>query len=207
MNIETYITQLQAYLENSEWCDAAEIRRQVCQQFADRHDWAGLQQFFRDTFLQASQNNQQRMTEIDQGLEQLPVCREVLRTGLHQSLEKAQGRPEIKAIYFEYYFDGGEASEGAFFLCTEYSPMQDSDWGAHFTAEDVLNGPHVQHLLSIDEDFVWPQLERTLGESLGYVSLLAQLGEIIDEMGGCSLPVGYAEHDDSLVIHIEPNKS
>lgn len=146
------------------------------------------------------------MKQIGECQKALPACRKALHDGLQEAIGQSANRPEIKAIYFEYYFDGSDASEGNFFLCTEYDTAQDSDWGAHFAAEDVLDGPKLQQLLTFDPELEWPALASHAASALGHADLLAQLGEIIDESGGCPLPVGYAEHDDSLVVHIAPTR-
>lgn len=203
MSVEKYIADLESCFSRRDFEAIREMRRKYCQAFADRRDWRGLLRFFEEAFRVVANHNTSYIEQMNKCQAALPQCREALRKGITAAATRAQGREEIQAIYFEYYFDGYEG-EGNFFLCTAYSTDQTSDWGAHFAADDVLDGPDVLQLLTFDLDDEFPLLVHELGETLGHISLLVQLGEVIDELGGCSWPVGYAEHCDALVVHIAP---
>jgi hypothetical protein len=203
--IESYIEKQKRYHKEQDWDSSHGLMIQCCQDYANKRDWRSLHEFFYGVVQVVFQKDQAKLSEIANCQKHLPSCRKSIKEGLQIALEKCKEHDEIKAIYFEYYFDGEDCSEGNFFLCDSYDPV-DAGWAAEFLPDDVIEGGSVLDLLLFDEDIEWSNFERHVGNALGFASLLAQLGEVIDEIGEVEFPVGFAEHDGGI-IYILPKHS
>ncbi len=120
--------------------------------------------------------------------------REVISRGLDIA-KKGSG---IKALYLEYFYDGGDASDITLFLCNQYS-SDDDEWGAEFDGENVIEGPSVLEYLNYDPDF---ELESPLDTiCLEYVDgiLLASCAKLWRSLEKQDYPFAFARHDEPMI--------
>ena len=114
------------------------------------------------------------------------------------TVEMSRAQHETKAIYFEYFYDGGDASTGDLFLCSEYSREND-EWASHFKKSNVINGPNVQSLLGFDPEIELDQPESVIAFAYAHARLLSALVRVRAALRFDALPVGFAQHDGSIV--------
>lgn len=118
---------------------------------------------------------------------------------LDQGLARAQADPAVSALYFEYFYDGGDESTGNLFLCESFDP-DDEEWASDFGHEGVLPGPSVLPWLDFDPDFAMPERTLQVGERYVDAQLLVACAREIEARGGIACPFGFARHDWALVL-------
>lgn len=118
---------------------------------------------------------------------------------LDQGLARAQADPAVRALYFEYFYDGDDASTGNLFLCESFDP-DDEEWASDFGHEGVLPGPSVLPWLDFDPDLAMPDRTRLVGERYVDAQLLVACAREIEARGGIAYPFGFARHDWALVL-------
>lgn len=106
----------------------------------------------------------------------------------------------VKAFYYEYYYDGGDASTGNLFLCTRFDPDPDSDWASDF--DIVLEGMCIAPYFDFDPDWQMSNQTRTVASDYVHSVLL---GTVLAQLPqhALSLPFAFANHDnpdDTVVI-------
>lgn len=119
---------------------------------------------------------------------------------LREGLEKARRDDRIKALYFEYFYDGGDASTGNLFLCESFDP-DDDGWAADFGRAGVVLGPSILPWMHFDPDFDLPAPLRTVAEMYVDANLLAACLREIDALGGIEYPFGFARHDAPVTLY------
>ncbi len=184
-----------------DWDPLQPLLREACQGFAERREWAELVLFFAQTMHAGT--SAERRGQVHACLGGLSDFKSELAAAFAVVAERVAGDPGIKAIYFEYFFDGAEATNGNFFLCTRHSTSDDSDWASDSPSDGVVPGPGVASLLNFDPESDWDETVRFLANGYVHACFLAALGELLDKTGFRSIPVGFAQHD-GLTVHLMP---
>lgn len=184
-----------------DWDPLQPVLRDACQSFAERREWAELVLFFAQTMHVGT--SVERRGQVHSCLGGLSDFKSELAASFAVVADRVAGDPGIKAIYFEYFFDGGDASNGNLFLCTRHSTSDDSDWASDFLKDGVVPGPSVASLLNFDPESDWDETVRFLANGYVHACFLAALGELLDKTGFGSIPVGFAQHD-GLTVHVLP---
>ncbi len=196
MTPQDYAKCVERASDTGNWQQQESLLRELCQAFADRRDWNGLKQFFEDVLRTAvSMDVGDQLRPLFSGL---AAFKSELTDAFELAAASAKANSQIQAIYFEYFFDGGDGSIGAFYLCTRYAADED-DWAAHFDPDGVITGPSVQNLLNFDPDMEWDEPEISFVNAYAHACLLATLGETLDAQRYRELPVGFAQHDGQIV--------
>lgn len=118
---------------------------------------------------------------------------------LAEGLERARGDPRIKALYFEYFYDGGDASDGNLFLCESFDPEDDA-WAADFGRDGVVLGPSVLPWMHFDPECELLQSTRTVADIYVDANLLVACLREIESIGGIEYPFGFAQHDAPVTV-------
>lgn len=196
-----WIDQVAKAAKNQDWDVLTTLEVEVNQSFADKRDWPGVEQFY---------------TEALKGSVKSDVIKKVtvkdiapFQTGVEHTLKLASQRAaedsNIKAIYFEYFFDGGDSCTGNAFLCTAYNEEHD-EWAAAFDgANGLIEGPSVFEYLNYDPDIDFDPRSNAVASAYVNGFLLAAWGRAVDKQREVKLPMGFAQHDHP-VIKVRSNK-
>lgn len=114
--------------------------------------------------------------------------------------QKLASRPELKGVYFEYYYDGHKdgSNTGNFFLCNSYSPTEDV-WGSDFDQEGYIAGAELPDYFFFDAEWEWDDESRLVAMEVVNGWLLADLVEVWKGSDIEGVPLGFANHDHEMV--------
>ena len=199
-----YATQIQNTIATlrRDWQSITHLTDNIYQSYSENKEWDALEIFFESVVLEVG--NTALLETINRTMGDLSEFRHTLKININAALARAKIREDIKAIYFEYFYDGGDASVGDFFLCSRYSLDEDSDWAAYFKNEDIIDGPNIQGRLDFEragEEL--PDDYMSVAHTLAHARFLASFGRLVDSIEDQPLPIGFAEHDGKI-IHFPP---
>ena len=184
------------HARSHDWDNATAAAQSLYQDHARRRDWDGLETALRHC-LEAVCGHEQ-LDDVDDCLAGLPQFERALGETVGRAIAHAAGRADLKALYCEYFFDGGDTSSADVFLCHAYT-RGDDDWASHFADADVLAGPNVQHLLDYDPDGDFEPTEDCIANAYARGMLLGAFGRAVAAHAPLALPVGFSEHDFPIV--------
>ena len=205
MKPSEYVAKVRTGLNRTNWVSYEPFFVALCQAYADRGEWTELERFF-STALRIG-CAPATLKRVRQAYVAMMDFRAELQSPLAAAVAQANARPEIKAVYFEYCFDGGEGSSSDFFLCRSYD-REDDAWASHFSmSTDVVKGPSVRKLMDYDPDFEVSYEEETVVEAFYFSHLLAAVGRPLERLSSpLTRPFGFSQHDISIV-HVSPSFS
>ena len=120
---------------------------------------------------------------------------------LSRGLKKARSQAAIRALYFEYFYDGGDASDGNLFLCQAFD-VDDEEWAAEFAEDGVIPGPSILPWLHYDPELEFPEDVRKVADVYVDAHLLVACLREIEAMGGIEYPFGFARHDGPIALKL-----
>lgn len=118
-----------------------------------------------------------------------------------KGIRAALDNPEVKAIYFEYFYDGGDASDGNLFLCESFD-VDDDGWASDFGRDGVILGMSILPCMDYDPDFDLDDEVRTIGDYYVDTLLYATCLKVICHSGETAYPFGFAMHDNPVMTYI-----
>ncbi|MCB1212047.1 MAG: hypothetical protein KDK97_22180 [Verrucomicrobiales bacterium] len=116
---------------NGDLSPLLELTREINQEFAESHDWNGMDAFYREAIQQAVAP--ERYSQILETT--FSDFQDSLQTALQEAWDNAKNNPEVVAIYYEY-----EQGFSSFFLCTTYD--EDDGWICDHV--ETVDGPDYQ---------------------------------------------------------------
>ena len=177
----------------------SEAYRALCSQVdnycLDKKDFIGLLEFYESglrEYASDAEFNRIKIKNIDQFAKEFAEA-------LQRALAKARQNSAVQALYFEYFFDGGDASDGNFFLCESFDE-DDDEWACNFSRDGVVLGPSVLPYMNFDPEFTLSNELRMLGELYVDANLLITALVEIEKLNGIEYPFGFAQHDSPIVI-------
>lgn len=136
---------------------------------------------------------------------QVLACKRKLRqfdkdflTALNTVKEKISGSKAIKALYFEYYFDGAEDNSGNFFLCNA-DESESSDWASDFS--DVIGDIPIYQYFAYYSDSDWECSIRFYADFLIAINMIS-IALKYYKQEKITLPLTFSSHDWSSGIDI-----
>lgn len=194
MNPDTWLARFREICSTSDWEALAGLRKSTNQRYVSGLDHAGLVSFYEEVLasgLDESKASQVRIEDIGP-----------FRSGVAHAFQAAASRlatmPQVKAVYFEYFFDGGDSCTGNLFLCEQYSDADDY-WGAEFGRDGMVKGPDVSPYFAFDRELEWELFPRYVAEEYVNGRLLAAVLDEWTKSGISGLPLGFANHDHEIV--------
>ena len=118
---------------------------------------------------------------------------------------------EAKAMYAEYFYDGGDESVFSLVVCSKYEnaedekldPMLNDDpFWMDFIVGDYIYGPEVYSLLNCFDQFSFTDDQREFLDWYGHSIIMRLFGEVLREMK-IGFPVAFARHDYPYVRFIK----
>lgn len=184
-----------------DWDKTDQIVTQITQKYLQQQDNAGLVLFWQNLLKQQSSH-----TEYEYVLSLVKNTddfRKDIRQLLQKGIKKHQENSAIKAFYYEYFYDGGDASTGNLFLCLDFN-KNDGEWASNF--EDLVHGGLIQQYFADYEKFT-----SDISNNIAMKYTHAVLQDIfIQEVKNNPLPIpiGFADHDNNYrMVIILPNSS
>lgn len=173
-------------------------KKALTQQFVANHDSKGLVNFWQELLKHYASPEQYQRT-LSAVADTHAFASDINRL-LTQATDIAKTDDTIKAFYYEYYYDGSDASTGNLFLCTRFNQDPDSDWASDFDV--VLEGMCIAPYFDFDPDWQMSNQTRTVACDYVYSVLLnTTLAQLMQHP--LSLPFAFANHDnpdDTVII-------
>ncbi|MFC3194081.1 hypothetical protein ACFODZ_07495 [Marinicella sediminis] len=195
MSAQQWVAKVNQLIDSQDWTGLESMNQQVCQRLVDRKDMNSLVDFYEQAFeLVAGAVKVDHLSTDD-----LKVLGSDLQFVLTNALSQSAVDPDIKAIYLEYHYDGGDSTELNLFL-SEKHPDEDTEcWGSYFGDNGFIEGPNVHHLFHFDPDGELSDLEVTIATECVRAHLITVLMSVIDGLKP-DVPVGFAAHDGFVVM-------
>ena len=185
MKPDEWLAELEQICSNADWDAFSRLRTKTNQRFASALSYEGLSSF-----------DAKRSTVRVDAIENFQSG---VASAFRKARSKLAGMPQIKGIYFEYFYDGGDSCLGRVYLCESYSD-DDDGWGAEYYSLDaMIDGPEVSEFLDFDRDFEWDDYLRYIAEEYVNGRFLAAVLEEWQKSGITNLPLGFANHDHEMV--------
>lgn len=194
MNPVTWLAELRQICADSNWDALSELRKHTNQSFTSALDSIGLVHFYEELAATGLDEGKWPEVRIDNLLEFQSGVAELFQT----AQVKLASMPQVKGVYFEYFYDGGDSCTGDLFMCSEYSDEDDS-WGAEFGQDSFVEGPDVSAYFDFDPDFEWDDFSRILAKEYVNGRLLAVVIQEWQKSGIAGRPLGFANHDHEMV--------
>lgn len=173
-----------------DWKKTDQIITQITQYYLQQQNSAGLVVFWQN-FLKQQSNHIEYEYVLDL-VKNTDGFRQDIRQLLKQGIKKHQENSEIKAFYYEYFNDGGDASTGNLFLCLDFN-KDNGVWPSHFN--DVVNGSLIRQYFDYHDKFA-----SDISEYIAKNYTHAVLQDVfIQEVRNnpLAIPIGFADHDDN----------
>jgi hypothetical protein len=191
-----WVSRIQAAAKSKDWDVFNDLEREINQSFAAKKDWFGLEAFYTEAL----------MSTVAPKIAQLVKAKDFtpFQTAVEDVFKIASKRvaqnPGIKAVYFEYFYDGGDSCTGNAFLCTEFDENDDF-WAAEFEGDDAfIDGPSVFEYFNFDSDIDFESATDHLVRSYINSFLLAAWGRAFEKQVALRLPGGFAQHDHPVIV-------
>lgn len=181
-------------LDSQDWLAYDTHKKALIKQFISNHDSKGLVDFWQTLLKQVASSEQYQRT-LSSVADTSAFASDIKRL-LTQGTKLAKTDDTIKAFYYEYYYDGSDASTGNLFLCTRFDQDPDSDWASEFDV--VLEGMCIAPYFDFDPDWQMPNQTRTV--ACDYVHSVLLSTTLTQQP--LPLPFAFASHDnpDNTVI-------
>ena len=159
-------------------------------------DWKGLEDYYREKCKEiAGENNALEIESVD-----FTKYTKVLKKAFGKALKKSK---KASVIYFEYDLDNDWASN--FFICTEYSTLDevDDDWACEWARR--IKGPKFKQLgdIYLRTDHFCTTPEATAMTIYLIARTVSCLGAIVSEMETENLAITIGYHDQDPVMRIK----
>lgn len=190
-----WLSNLRKAVNEKDWNTVSLINKNVKQVLANNGKPDEIVSFFEHALNEVATSETYKKVRIND----LSLFEESLRKVFKQGLDRAFSDASITALYFEYFFDGGDACEGTLFLCSAYSE-DDDYWAAEFGSDGDIRGPSVFDYLNYDPGLDFEPVLSEVAEAYADATLMASCIRILNELGvSNSYPFGFAKHDAPIV--------
>ena len=190
MDVAEYLVELKKRAEERTWHD--DLCHDVNQVFAAAGNWSGLQDFYEQALSEALTGDDLRRVKI----ESIEPFEAGIRDSLAQAKELLSTDSQVKALYFEYFYDGAEWCQGDLYLPNMFKKGE-QDWASHW--DHVIDGPNVHQYLNYDPEFDFERYTEYAADHYVHAMFLAACGRAWDQAGIKGYPFGFAKHDGPIV--------
>jgi hypothetical protein len=190
MNVSDYLDNFRAQL--AEGNRGHELASSLNQRFVADRDFAGLEHFHDAALaevLEGPESELATITDISSFEEGVAKC--LARARPHLGSDTA-----VRALYFEYIYDGMEWCKGDLFLCTKSAEDTD-DWRSFY--EQYIEGPNVYAFLSFDKLHAFENFSSCVAVEYVHAHFLAAVGRAWTRSDIVGVPFGFAAHDCPIV--------
>ncbi|MGI9413887.1 MAG: hypothetical protein ACR2PM_09465, partial [Hyphomicrobiales bacterium] len=156
------------------WHD--DLSNDVNQVYADARDWSGLEAFYERALsdvLSEARYNRVSIRDIKPFEDGVAAC-------LAKAREFLSGDTDVKAVYFEYFYDGAEWCKGDLYLPKAYE-REKQGWAAEW--DHMIDGPNVHDYLNYDPEFEFERLSEYIAADYVHACFLAACGRAWDQAG------------------------
>jgi len=192
---QSWVELVESAAKRVRWDDIYGPHHDINQRFARQLDWNGLEHFHDEALRLAASQQQYDNVRVKELADFEATMCNILREGL----DRAALKKEIRALYFEYFYDGSEGCDGNLFLCDEYTE-QDDGWAAEFDPSDVIAGPGVSRYLSYDREFTFSTTLQCIARYYVDAMFLAAAVRAWKNVGTPGVPFGFSEHDGRIIL-------
>jgi hypothetical protein len=196
MNAIDWLTELRRLNGAGDWEAVAALRKRTNEDLARGLESDALRSFYDTAALHGLTSARGELLRSARS----PSFKASLRPVIDGIKQKLASRPELKGVYFEYYYDGHRdgSNTGNFFLCNSYSLTEDV-WGSDFDQEGYVAGAELPDYFFFDAEWEWDDESRLIALEVVNGWLLADLIEEWKRSGIERIPLGFANHDHEMV--------
>ncbi len=167
--------------------------------FGATTDSQGFVSFWRE--LLKSQATEDEYQKVMMAITDTHTFADDIRCLLIAGYAKAKDNPNIKALYYEYYYDGSDYSTGNLFLCTRFDETgtDQGDWASCF--DELINGMVITPYFAFDDDFKMSNSVRHIAMWHNHATLLDAALQVLKDLQ-LSMSFGFASHDnpDGMIV-------
>lgn len=194
MSPKEYLSVVEQNQKDKNWEKVNDFIFLTDQGFVDRKDFQGLSTFYDEVVaLSLSEKFVQKIKNLD-----FSNYTKNLSRAINEILGKNLQGMNIKALYVEYFYDTGDASDATLFPCEEFD-MEDDSWGSEFDMANILTICPVNSFFDPIEKAHDKQelsfFQYSIANSCINARLLSLTGEVVQQYAGKILPFGFALHD------------
>lgn len=197
---ERFMQEFSHAYHAQDWEKTNQIVSQITKQYLDKQDSQGLVLFWQDFLKQNTSHSE--WDYVSNLVKNTDDFQKDIRHLLKAGIQKHQNNQNIKAFYYEYFYDGGDASTGNLFLCLDFN-QSNGDWASNF--EDLVQGNLISQYFNYFYHHFSSEIAYDIARNYTHAVLL---DVFIREVKNTPLPIpiGFADHDNNhRTVIILPN--
>ena len=194
MTPKEFICKLSDLVESEDWDGVGGLHHSVTQWHVDSNAITQLESFYGDALELVFDPGWMGKIAILQTTD----FEDAITNLFLESKSRMSKSDSIKAVYLEYFYDGGDASTADVFLCNRYSD-DDDDWAAHFAKDNVLDGPGISVFFDYDPDFELAVLQDQIAGFYVDCKLLCATVRAWQLANLADVVLGFARHDARII--------
>lgn len=190
-----WLRKVEDLANQKDWHAIDDLNHQVMQNLLDTNNTEAMMSFYEEALKSLVSNEQyQKIKPAD-----MTRFYQKLDDAFEKAVKKAKSNKNIKSIYCEYFYDGGDSCELNLYLC-EKSPDEDESWASEFGEDGFVKGPTVNDFLNYDPDFSFEPALEVVAKQYVQSHFIRSCLSIIVEKKIKDWPIGFAEHDGLIFM-------
>lgn len=194
MLLDEFIKQTSEIAKLKDWEKLPELQIKINQAFIDNDDTDGLEDYYQRA-ISLCFDKHWREKIIIKNISKFETEISRLNSKVKCKIEENN---EVKAVYLEYFYDGGDCCEGNIFLCNSYTE-DDDYWASELTDDGFIQGPKVNEYLDFDPDFELDGEQEIIANFYTDAMLLSASVRAWKNSGIQGYPFGFAQHDNPII--------
>jgi len=194
MEINNYFETIKQLVKKQDWAQLDSLNRDINQSLINDGNTIGILEFHKELLAFSMTPEEYNKIEIKDA----SVFENSLSQIFFELKNKIDTMKTLKAVYLEYFYDGGDCCTANVFLCDEYTD-EDDYWGAEFVENGMIDGPSIFEYFSNGCDFEMSPVKDTI--MYGYIDavLLVSTLNTWKKAGISGYPLAFAMHDNRMV--------
>ena len=197
-----FINKVKEYSQKQNWLELSDLAYEINQSFVDSGNIKELVGFY-DKVLESSFTGKSLLLRENKWIKKISNRKygnfsSAVLEMLKKAKLKLNDNGSYKAIYLEYFFDGGDASTANLYLCSDFDE-KDDDWASSFAKEGFIEGIAVNSFLDFDPNFKLNEVEEFIANQYADARLLAATIDAWNESKLSNYPFGFAKHDHRII--------
>jgi len=190
-----WLRKVEELANQKDWHALDELNHQIMQNFLDAKNIEPMMSFYEESLKSlVNEEEYQKIKPTD-----MSRFNQELADAFEQAHKKSKSDKNIKSIYCEYFYDGGDSCELNLFLCEKLAD-EDESWASEFGEDGFIEGPSVNDFLNYDPDFSFEPTLEVVAKQYVQAHFIRSCLNIIEEKNINDWPVGFAEHDGLILM-------
>ena len=192
--VEAWINELQKLIDNEKWVELELLNTRLKQFLINQPNPARMVDFYHQALKQVANSNEYQSVIT----KQWDIFNSQLESAFTKVLSK--NTDDIKGIYCEYFFDGGDSCHLNLYLSEKCPVEAPQSWGAYFGNDGVIEGPDVGSIMNFDPYFEFSPISKIIATEYIESIFITKIKGVLNKLQVSNLPVGFSKHDGVTVI-------